>query len=160
MSIASAGIGARKIYEIKDTLPCGFADLRDDSVQGGHKFLQKLEGAWQSGGNRFNKSGECLLAVDDGGVFAAIGGINIDPYLNNPDMGRIRHLYVHSGFRRRGLASAILTALEKHAVLHFTQLTLRTHSPEAGLFYEALGFHAVRDNAYVTHRKGLVDQST
>ena len=56
--------------------------------------------------------------------------------------GRIRHLYIHTGFRRKGIAAAILKDLEKDAVGHFDALTLRTSSREADLFYRALGFRA------------------
>jgi GNAT superfamily N-acetyltransferase len=143
------------LYAIGETLPERFAELIADSLRDGHEFVQRLETEWVSGVNRFSKSGERLLAAAEKGRLIGIGGINIDPYLNDTAIGRIRHFYVHSGFRGNGVATAMLRDLERHAVHHFAVLTLRTNNPEADRFYRSRGFVTVNGNRFVTHEKAF-----
>jgi GNAT superfamily N-acetyltransferase len=98
---------------------------------------------------------ERLVVATKQGWLIGVGGINVDPYLNDPATGRVRHVYVHSHFRRAGVGTAILQDLETDAVDHFGMLTLRTDKPEADVFYRASGFKRVHDNPLVTHRKTL-----
>ncbi|AGY58799.1 acetyltransferase, GNAT family [Gloeobacter kilaueensis JS1] len=143
------------LYEVRECLPEGFEALLTDSLNDGYQFLQRLKDEWFSGANCFARPGECLRAACEEDRLIGIGGINIDPYLNDPTRGRIRHLYVHSNFRRKSVASLILRTLEKDAVCHFHTLTLRTNNPEADLFYLKLGFLRVQGHSFVTHQKVL-----
>jgi ribosomal protein S18 acetylase RimI-like enzyme len=143
------------VYKVREHLPDDFEALLADSLKGGHRFILRLKADWLSGANDFSKSGECLRAAVEGGKLIGIGGINIDPYLNDKANGRIRHLYVHSRFRRKNVASIILKELEKDAVCHFDLLTLRTNNPEADLFYLKLGFCRVQGHPFLTHQKAL-----
>ena len=143
------------IYEVRESLPDDFENLLSDSVEGGHQFLQRPQTEWLSGANRFSKAGERLVIATKQGWLIGVGGINVDPYLDDSAIGRVRHVYVHSHFRRAGVGRAILQDLEKNAGHHFGVLTLRTKNPEADLFYRASGFRRVHDNPLVTHQKTL-----
>ena len=143
------------LSEVRESLPEDFENVLSDSVEGGHRFLQRLQAEWLSGVNRFSNPGERLVVATKQGWLIGVCGINIDPNLNDSATGRIRHVYVHSHFRRAGVGRAILQDLEKNAAHHFGALTLRTNNPEADLFYRASGFRRVHDDPLVTHRKTL-----
>ncbi|WP_420310912.1 bifunctional helix-turn-helix transcriptional regulator/GNAT family N-acetyltransferase [Streptomyces sp. YS-B37] len=69
-----------------------------------------------------------------------------------PDTGEIRHVWVHPGARRLGLARRILAELEQAAVEHgFTVVRLDTHAAltEAQAMYRACGYAEIP--AYVDH---------
>jgi DNA-binding MarR family transcriptional regulator/ribosomal protein S18 acetylase RimI-like enzyme len=69
-----------------------------------------------------------------------------------PGTGEIRHVWVHPGARRLGLARRILTELERAAVEHdFTVVRLDTHAvlTEAQAMYRACGYAEIP--AYVDH---------
>ncbi len=125
------------------SLPTNFTAMSDEALQDGHRFLQKMQNEWSSGINRFTKTGEILLAVykeNDLSTAIAIGGVNIDPYLDDPKVGRVRHLYIAKPFRRMGIAKQIVQKLVDHSTKHFDKLRLRTHNPESVPFYQAMGF--------------------
>jgi GNAT superfamily N-acetyltransferase len=144
-----------ELRKIGEDLPDGFDGLLSDSIRDGHRFLQWLHVEWHSGANRFSGPGERLIAVFENDRLIAIGGINVDPYASDKSTGRIRHLYVHTSWRRRGVASAILNDLERKASGHFKTLTLRTDNPAASLFYQASGFRVTQNRDFVTHEKLL-----
>jgi GNAT superfamily N-acetyltransferase len=143
------------LHEIGEDLPNGFDGLLSDSIRDGHRFLQRLHVEWHSDANRFSEPGERLIVVFENDRLIAIGGINVDPYASDKSTGRIRHLYVHTSWRRRGVASAILDDLERKASGHFKTLTLRTDNPGASLFYQAFGFPVTQNRDFVTHEKLL-----
>ena len=69
-----------------------------------------------------------------------------------PGTGEIRHVWVHPGARRLGLARRILAELEQAAVEHgFTVVRLDTHAAltEAQAMYRACGYAEIP--AYVDH---------
>ncbi len=61
-----------------------------------------------------------LLTASVQGVIVGIGGLNQDPYFNNPKVGRLRHLYVESGWRKRGVGRLLVTQLI-HAAKQYYQ---------------------------------------
>jgi GNAT superfamily N-acetyltransferase len=78
-------------------------------------------------------------------------GLNIDPYTANEGVGRVRHLYVLSAFRRRGVGRGLTAAVIEAARGRFGQLRLRTANPEAARLYEAIGFQPSGRAADCTH---------
>jgi GNAT superfamily N-acetyltransferase len=118
-----------------DLLPLLTASLSE-----GYDFVQKLWDEYQSGANRYDKDGAVLLGgyLEDG--LWAIGGLHRDPYLNQPDIGRIRHVYVLPSARRMGIGRQLVTALIEHSRAHFRILTLRTPTAHGDAFYRSLGF--------------------
>lgn len=89
----------------------GFARLATQARAEGYRFVDRLVAEWRSGANRFAAPGECLLGVVDGEDLLAIGGLNIDPYMDDGDTGRLRHVYVRIDRRNQGLGRLLVGAL-------------------------------------------------
>lgn len=91
-----------------------------------------------------------------GDRIVGVGGLNIDPYANRRDTGRIRRLYVHQDARRKGAGTRLVLAIESAALAsEMSTLQLRTVDPHSATFYEALGYVPIQGEATVTHRKAL-----
>jgi len=67
-------------------------------------------------------------------------GLNVDPYASDEHVGRVRHLYVLSAFRRRGVGRQLVERVVRAAHGRFDEVRLRTNDPAAAHLYEALGF--------------------
>jgi GNAT superfamily N-acetyltransferase len=128
-------------------LPGGFQALEDEAVTEGFAMITRLRTDWE-GGVRFDGPGELLLGAFRGGRLIGIGGLSRDPYLSDPRVGRLRHLYVMAGQRGTGTGRGLVVHLLAHAAGHFN--SVRLWSARAGAFYEALGFLRV-DGPKVTH---------
>lgn len=142
------------MYEIRPITDLRLDELQlllDESLQEGFGFIERLWQDYASGANRFATDGAILLGVYDDDRLIGIGGVHPDPYLNRPDVGRIRHVYILSAYRRRGVGKLLMEALITHARTHFDLLTLRTLTPSAAAFYEALGFDNQPTVAEATH---------
>jgi GNAT superfamily N-acetyltransferase len=139
-----------KVRVIKD-LPPKFDDLVAEAVEDGHLFLQKMKDEWDAGKNRFNQEREILFSVtDDNDDLIGIGGLNVDPYVEDPSVGRVRHVYIAKAHRSFGVGKILLREIIDHARDNFKTLRLRTHNPNAVKFYVSLGF-AVDANTDVSH---------
>ena len=142
---------------IRSLLPPPWADLAplvEESEREGFCFLARLRRDFEDGSNRFDAPGEALLGCDRGAGLIAVGGLNRDPYSPEPRVGRLRHLYVSGASRRCGVGRMLVDALVAAARPHFGVLQLRTDTPAAARFYEALGFAPVA-SAHATHRMVL-----
>lgn len=85
--------------------------------------------------------GEALFAAYADGSLAGICGLNVDPFADDPQVARVRHLYVVPVFRREGIGTALLnTVLEAAQRAGFSEVRLRTDMPAAARFYESRGF--------------------
>lgn len=127
--------------------------LADAAEHEGHRNIRTLVAEYISGKNRFSRPGEALFgAYEDDGLIG-IGGLNIDPYEDSETIGRVRRLYVLPAFRRGGIASLLMGAVEKHAARHFQRIQLYTASEAASRFYLQLGYSAVEGRAKVSHEK-------
>lgn len=78
-------------------------------------------------------------------------GLNIDPYFEARDQGRVRHLFVGARHRRTGLGRMMVETVIERARQHFAALNTRAPQ-EAFAFYERLGFQPVIGEEFVTHR--------
>ena len=100
--------------------------------------------------NDFSKYGEILFGIFISDMCIGIGGLNIDPFVNNSKIGRIRHVYISQKYRRKGYASLLMRKIIKFAAKHFKLLRLYTENPIASSFYKSLGF--IQSNSIkVTH---------
>jgi N-acetylglutamate synthase-like GNAT family acetyltransferase len=117
----------------------------------GFRFVDRLISEWESGLNTFSQNGEVLLGGFDDGELIAIGGLNKDPYLQEATVGRIRHLYVLTKWRRLGVGEALVTSLLGVARNSFSTLRLRTDTEEATCFYGKCGFKRVQDSTASHH---------
>lgn len=116
----------------------------------GFPMMERLRREWLDGTNRFDLPGETLLSAWFDGRLVGIGGLNRDPYADDPALGRVRHLYVLADFRERGVGRALVERIVAEARPHYIVLRLRTATQQGARFYEKLGFEAVREDA-VTH---------
>ncbi len=58
--------------------------------------------------NTFSRPGEIPFEARFSPEMAGIGGLNTDPYLGDPPIGRIRRLYVAPNFRRLGSNESLM----------------------------------------------------
>ena len=116
-------------------------------------MLDRLVERFRAGTNRFDLAGEALFGVERSGALVGIGGLNIDPYFEDPTVGRVRHLYVHPDVRATGVGRKLMQAIETHAKGSFLRLQLFTPEKAAGEFYEALGFELLQGVHKVSHAK-------
>ena len=77
----------------------------------GFHALSRLLSEWQSGVNRFDQRGEALFIATDDRRVVGVCGLNRDPYLSDPTVGRIRHLYVALDHRRKGIGTQLIRAV-------------------------------------------------
>ena len=129
----------RRLHELDAKL---LEPLVSESRAAGISFVERLIREWEDGTNRFDRIGERLLGSFEGDALIGCGGINVDPYANDPTLGRIRHVYVRESHRRRHVGTAIVTALLEGAGAHFSRVRLKTETTAAVRFYERLGFES------------------
>lgn len=86
-----------------------------------------------------------VLVAEEGSRIAGSVQIGTDTPPNQPHRGEVTKLLVHPAFRRRGVARALMLALEAEAArLGRTLLTLDTRTGDAAEpLYTALGYVAV-----------------
>lgn len=125
--------------------------LLDESLSEGYEFLERLWSEYESGVNRFERTGEILLGVFEEDRLIAIGGLHGDPYLREETIGRIRHVYVLNAWRGQGVGRRLLAALIEATRPHYHTLTLRTLTSDAAAFYTAIGFETSPRFENATH---------
>jgi GNAT superfamily N-acetyltransferase len=130
------------------SLPPALAPLEREAVAEGFGLLTRLRTEWDSGINRFDREGEILLGFFRAERLLGIGGLNRDPFVDDPRVGRLRHFYVTKNERRAGIGRILVERALGYAPAHFDSVRLRTD--QAGSFYERLGFERV-DGPKVTH---------
>jgi GNAT superfamily N-acetyltransferase len=118
-------------------------NLLNESKINGYDFIQRTIDDWNSGVNKFSKPGEKLWGLVLATDLIAIGGINLDPYVEDINIGRVRHLYVQESHRRKGYATLLMNAIINKGRQHFNVLRLFTDNPAASEFYSTLGFQKV-----------------
>jgi GNAT superfamily N-acetyltransferase len=128
--------------------------LRTEASGEGFQFLDRLIGDWETGANRFDQPGECLLGAWSEAELVGVAGLNRDPYIEGSRIGRIRHLYVRRSARRSGVGSALLQRLLNDASSTFDLVRVRTDTCEAAAFYLRHGFLPVADE-FASHVKSL-----
>jgi GNAT superfamily N-acetyltransferase len=129
--------------------------LAEESLSQGFRFVARLIREYRSGLNCFDHSGEVLLTASAKGAVIGIGGLNRDPYFNDPKIGRLRRLYVESAWRRHGVGRLLVTQLIYEASQHYQLLTLRTDTLAAAEFYQKLGFKTHPNWEHTTHHLQL-----
>ncbi len=122
-----------------------------ESEASGLRFVRRLVEEWVSGANRFDRPGEVLFVARTAGEVVGVCGLNVDPYATGHGVGRVRHLYVLSKYRRLGVGGWLVTEVIEAARSRFDSVRLRTQDPAAARLYERLGFRRVGagDHAHV-----------
>jgi GNAT superfamily N-acetyltransferase len=126
-----------------------------ESETAGLGFVRRLAEEWTGGENRFDRPGEALFEASIEGRLIGLCGLNIDPYTAEPRVGRVRHLYVLSAHRQRGIGRQLVEAVIGAARGPFDRLRLRTGNPAAARLYEGLGFHRSIGAGDCTHHLEL-----
>jgi GNAT superfamily N-acetyltransferase len=139
------------VDRVADLEPGSLRAMAEEATAEGHAFVQRLVDDFEAGSHRFELPGEALFVAAAAARPVGIGGLNIDPYLDDARVGRLRHLYVDPEWRRNGVGRAIVGAVIDLARLHFDVLRLRTDNPAAAAFYVSLGFVPIGGNAHCTH---------
>ena len=128
-----------------------FGLLVAESEQAGLRFVHRLVEEWASGRNRFERPGEaCFAALVDGRI-VGVCGLNVDPYTAEPRVGRVRHLYVLSAYRKLGVGERLVGEVIAAGRGQFGTLRLRTQNETAARLYERMGFRRCADLADCTH---------
>lgn len=122
-----------------------------DSEQAGLRFVRRLLDEWASGRNRFDRPGEALFGAVVDGPMVGVCGLNVDPYTAEPGVGRVRHLYVLSAYRKLGVGQRLVAEVVVAAQGTFGTLRLRTENQAAARLYERMGFRRCADLADCTH---------
>lgn len=135
--------------------PEAMSHLLLESLSQGFRFVERLMRDYQSGLNRFDQPGEILLTASVQGGIVGIGGLNRDPYFNDSRVGRLRHLYVESAWRRHSVGRLLVTELIHQASQQYHLLTLRTDTLAANEFYQNLGFRTEPHWEHTTHHLHL-----
>jgi len=147
---ASSGIRWERLLE----LPPGIEALVSESEAAGLSLVRRLVDEWRDGSNRFDRPGEALFGAWFDERLAGVCGLNVDPYVGDERIGRVRHLYVLVEARRHGVARALMVETLAAARGHFPMLRLSTSNPAAARLYESLGFRPVTE-PHCTHRFSL-----
>lgn len=142
------------IVEKIDSLPDEIDVLIDESLREGFGAVSKLKSAYLKGSNIFSNNGEGLFAAYSQNNLVGICGLNIDPYLTDSSIGRLRHLYVLTKYRKQGFGTLLVEAAEQIAIQNFTLLRLYTSDKEASLFYQRIGY-TLTEGEHVSHTKQL-----
>ena len=127
------------------------ADLLSDSERLESRIVRRLVDEWGTGANRFDRPGEALFGARSAGRLLGVCGLNIDPYAGHEHIGRVRHLYVLSAFRRRGVGQQLVLRVIQDAHGRFDELRLRTNNRAAARLYERLGFRPCDEGGDYTH---------
>ena len=115
-----------------------FKKLISEADSEGYSFVGRFAARWISGEFQFAKPDEKLLAIKTDKQIVAFGGICFDPYTDEPNAGRLRHLYVLNAWRGKGYGQTLVSTLTKQP--HpFTKIRLRTDDI-ASKIYERLGW--------------------
>jgi GNAT superfamily N-acetyltransferase len=130
-------------------------DLAQDAERDGHRMVSHLISEWTDGTNRFAKPGESLYIAREGEQIVGVCGLNVDPYLADPAVGRVRRLYVAVASRRSRVGTVLVDRIVADARDSFDTLRLRTRNPVAAAFYESHGFVPVAGDEVCTHQLRL-----
>ncbi|MFK9003161.1 GNAT family N-acetyltransferase [Pseudomonas pergaminensis] len=130
-------------------LPAEVFTLEKEAVAEGFRFLTRLISEWESGTNRFNAPGECLMAAYSNQQVIGIGGLSVEPY-TQPDTARLRRVYVAPAARNQHVGQALVKALVAQATLHFQTVRLSTDTSGGDAFYLRCGFTRTED-VHATH---------
>jgi GNAT superfamily N-acetyltransferase len=125
--------------------------LLAESEASGYRFVRRLVDEWERGVNRFSRPGEALLAAESGGRVLGVCGLNVDPYLDDPRVGRVRNVYVLAACRGRGIGRRLVGRAISEARGHFDRLRLRGEEAGPARLYESLGFRPCAGMPDCTH---------
>ncbi len=129
-----------------------FDPLQREAREEGYGFIDKTVREWASGENRFDGPGELLCGCFDEGELIATGGLTMDPFFSDAQIGRLRRIYVRRAWRNSGIGTQMVQFLLAEAQRNFRAVRLRAENDRAARLYERLGFLPFAD-AEATHMR-------
>jgi GNAT superfamily N-acetyltransferase len=128
-----------QLIRIFDALPEDFGALAAEASGEGVRNMALLAAGWKAGAS-FRGEGEALFAAFRAGTLAGIGGLSVETAAPEPAR-RLRRFYVAPSFRRKGVATALASALIHEGFASASLLTVNAAASPAALpFWEAQGF--------------------
>ena len=128
-----------------------FAEMLAESEVSGYQFLRRVVDEWERGVNLFARPGEALLIAEMSCRWVGVCGLSIDPYLEDPRVGRVRNVYVLADYRRTGIGRRLVEEAIARAHGSFDVLRLRGEEEGPARLYESLGFRTCRGIPNCTH---------
>ena len=151
-------VGRVVIEVLHDLTSSSVGELVAESERLGLRLVRRLADEWATGANRFDRPGEILFGAFIDGRLVGVCGLNIDPYAGDERVGRLRHLYVLSAFRRMGVGRQLVERVMKAAHGRFDAVRLRTNDAAAARLYETLGFRRDVGRDDCTHVANLAPE--
>jgi N-acetylglutamate synthase-like GNAT family acetyltransferase len=96
-----------------------------ESETQGYRFVRRVIDEWERGANRFSRPGEALFTASVEGAIVGVCGLNVDPYLDDPRIGRVRNVYVAHAYRGQGIGRRLVEQAVAAARGSFDKLGLR-----------------------------------
>lgn len=128
------------INRFADLAPPAIGSLVTAADDERHPFVRRTFDEWAAGENRFDRPNEAFFIAELDDEVVGMCGINQDRYVDDREVGRLRHLYVHPSHRDGGLGADLVTTCLHHAAGRFRIVRLRTPGAAADRFYDNLGF--------------------
>ncbi|AOO79954.1 GNAT family N-acetyltransferase [Bosea vaviloviae] len=140
-----------QIVRVGAALPDGFEALRQEAAGEDYAFLDRLTDEVARGDYAGDGDLPVLFAAYVEGELAGLGGLTPDPYDPEPELARLRHVYVRPARRRHGVGRAIAAALIQQGFAVAARLSLRAADDRAAAFWDAEGFRRDLSGATRTH---------
>ena len=134
------------LTRVSHQLPVSFDVLRNDAEASGYRHMSRFAAEFNGTPAMFH----AIFAAYVEGNLAGLGAITDEPQPTSAPAWRMRRLYVHRQFRRRGAARAIALALIQEAASKVRMLTVNAGNDDAAGFWEQIGFFGVNGKGW-TH---------
>lgn len=131
---------AIQIVRLAESLPDDFEALRHEASAESYRFVEGLREEWLAGHYAGSDDRFAAFAAFQQGELAGIGALTPDPYDPEPDLLRVRHVYVRPLHRGSGVGRALAAALIQQGLALAPRLSLRAGDLHAAAFWEANGF--------------------
>lgn len=131
---------AIQIVRLTDALPDDFEALRNEASAEAYGFIEGLREEWLAGRYGGEDDRFAAFAAFHEGELAGIGALTPDPYDSEPNLLRVRHVYVRPLHRGAGIGRTLAAALIQQGLALAPRLSLRAAGPQAAAFWEANGF--------------------
>ncbi|WP_063693121.1 GNAT family N-acetyltransferase [Bradyrhizobium stylosanthis] len=138
------------LERLDGNIPQAFPDLEADAKAGGHAHMTRLAAEFTGDRAMFH----AIFACHSEGRLVGIGAITDEPTPTLLPMWRMRRLYVHQHYRRRGIAQAIADALLLEAAGKVSIVSVHAGNDGAARFWETIGFGRVENRPW-SHEAGV-----